>query len=207
MSNLWDLSHIQPQPSSVLDGDTIAAMFWNAVAQRGPDVWLRKKDLGIWRSWTWQQTGEAVREIAGGLMQLGFAAGDTASILSNTVVEWVMADLAVLSCGGVSNGIYPTDAASQVQYLCEDSSTRILFAEDDEQLDKVLEVREQLPFFRRGPVAIAWREGFAAMRMRVREHHALAAAHPHGRGRRRGCPRRRFVIMAVLAPHRDQAAR
>ena len=44
MSNLWDLSHIQPQPSSVLAGDTIAAMFWNAVAQRGPDVWLRKKD-------------------------------------------------------------------------------------------------------------------------------------------------------------------
>jgi long-chain acyl-CoA synthetase len=141
MSNLWDLSHIQPQPSSVLDGDTIAAMFWNAVAQRGPDVWLRKKDLGIWRSWTWQQTGEAVREIAGGLMQLGFAAGDTASILSNTVVEWVMADLAVLSCGGVSNGIYPTDAASQVQYLCEDSRTSVLFVEDDEQLDKALEVR------------------------------------------------------------------
>ena len=145
MSNLWDLSHIQPQPSSVLDGDTIAAMFWNAVAQRGPDVWLRKKDLGIWRSWTWQQTGEAVREIAGGLMQLGFAAGDTASILSNTVVEWVMADLAVLSCGGVSNGIYPTDAASQVQYLCEDSRTSVLFVEDDEQLDKALEVRAQLP--------------------------------------------------------------
>ena len=145
MSNLWDLSHIQPQPSSVLAGDTIAAMFWNAVDQRGPDVWLRKKDLGIWRSWTWQQTGEAVREIAGGLMQLGFAAGDTASILSNTVVEWVMADLAVLSCGGVSNGIYPTDAASQVQYLCEDSRTSVLFVEDDEQLDKALEVRAQLP--------------------------------------------------------------
>ena len=47
-------------------------------------------------------------------MASGFAPGDTASILSNTVVEWVLADLAVLSCGGVSNGIYPTDAASQV---------------------------------------------------------------------------------------------
>jgi long-chain acyl-CoA synthetase len=106
---------------------------------------MRQKELGIWRSWTWQQTGEAVREIAGGLMSLGFQAGDTASILSNTVVEWVLADLAVLSCGGVSNGIYPTDAASQVHYLCEDSRTTVLFVEDDEQLDKALEVREQLP--------------------------------------------------------------
>ena len=49
-------------------------------------------------------------------MSLGFAPGQTASILSNTVIEWVLADLAVLSCGGVANGIYPTDAASQVHY-------------------------------------------------------------------------------------------
>ncbi len=145
MSNLWDLSHIQPQPASVLDGDTITAMFWNAVAQRGEQVWLRKKDLGIWRSWTWAEVGEAVREIAGGLISLGLAPGDTASILSNTVLEWVLADLAILSSGGVANGIYPTDAPAQVHYLCEDSRTRVLFVEDDEQLDKALEVRERLP--------------------------------------------------------------
>ena len=149
MSNLWDLSHIQPQPNSVLDGDTIAAMFWNAVAQRGPNVWLREKHFGIWRSWTWNQVAEAVREIAGGLMSLGFAPGDTSSILSNTVIEWVLADLAVLSCGGVSNGIYPTDAPAQVHYLCEDSRTSVLFVEDDEQLDKALEVRDQLPRLRK----------------------------------------------------------
>lgn len=145
MSNLWDLSHIQPETRVVLEGETIPAMFWNGVAQRGPKVWMRQKKLGLWRAWTWTQTGEAVGEIAGGLMSLGLAPGQTASILSNTVIEWVLADLAVLSCGGVSNGIYPTDAASQVQYLCEDSGTRILFVEDDEQLDKALEVREQLP--------------------------------------------------------------
>ena len=149
MSKLWDLSHIQPQPASVLDGDTISAMFWNAVARRGDTVWLREKHLGIWRSHSWGQVGEAVREISGGLMSLGFAAGDTASILSNTVMEWVLADLAVLSCGGVSNGIYPTDAASQVHYLCEDSRTSVLFVEDDEQLDKALEVRERLPLLRK----------------------------------------------------------
>ena len=149
MSKLWDLDHIRPNTESVLAGDTLSAMFWNAVEQRGPDTWLREKVLGIWRSWSWTETGEAVREIAGGLMSLGFAPGDTSSILSNTVLEWVLADLAVLSCGGVSNGIYPTDAPSQVHYLCEDSGTRILFVEDDEQLDKALEVREQLPLLQK----------------------------------------------------------
>ena len=145
MSNLWDLSRIQPETRIVLEGDTISAMFWNGVAKRGDQVWMRQKQLGIWRSWSWKQTGDAVREVAGGLLALGFEPGDTASILSNTVVEWVLADLAVLSAGGVSNGIYPTDAASQVHYLCDDSRTSILFVEDDEQLDKALEVRPGLP--------------------------------------------------------------
>src|SRR4051794_31230531 len=121
MSNLWDLGHIQPETRIVLDGETIPQMFWNGVQQRGSQVWMRQKELGIWRAWTWQQTGETVAEIAGGLMSLGLKAGDTVSIQSNTVIEWVLADLAVLSCGSVSNGIYPTDTASQVHYLCEDS--------------------------------------------------------------------------------------
>ncbi|MGQ2923773.1 MAG: AMP-dependent synthetase/ligase [Hydrogenophaga sp.] len=145
MSYLWDLSHIQPQTEVVLQGETIPAVFWNGVKARGPSVWMRQKDFGIWRSWTWDQTGTAVREIAHGLMSLGFEAGETASILSNTTVEWVLSDLAVLSAGGVANGIYPTDAAEQVQYLCDDSRTTVLFVEDDEQLDKALEVRAQLP--------------------------------------------------------------
>ena len=142
---LWDTSSIKPCSDIVMLGETIPAMFWNAVKQRGPDVWMRQKHLGLWRSWTWNQTADAVREIAGGLLSLGFAKGECSSILANTLVEWVWADLAVLSAGGVSNGIYPTDAPSQVQYLCEDSRTRILFVEDEEQLDKALLSREQLP--------------------------------------------------------------
>lgn len=149
MSTLWDLSHIQPETRIVLEGDTIPALFWNAVKARGPKVWMRQKDMGLWRTWTWEQTGQAVREIAHGLMALGFAPKDTASILSNTTIEWVLADLAVLSAGGVSNGIYPTDAPEQVHYLCEDSRTTVLFVEDEEQLDKALAVRDQLPLLRK----------------------------------------------------------
>ena len=148
MSNLWELDHLQPDHRIAMPGDTIAGMFWNAVQARKDRVWMRQKDLGLWRSWTWGQTAEAVRDIANGMMCLGFASHERASILSNTVIEWVLADLAILSCGGVSNGIYPTDAAEQVAYLCEDSETVILFVEDDEQLDKALEVRDRLPQLR-----------------------------------------------------------
>ncbi|WP_309900425.1 long-chain fatty acid--CoA ligase [Variovorax soli] len=149
MQGLWDTSGIQPCHDLIVPGDTVPSVFWNAVAMRGDQVWMRQKEFGIWRSWSWRQTAEAVREIAGGLMALGFAPGECASILANTVVEWVLADLAVLSCGGVANGIYPTDAAAQVHYLCEDSRTTVLFVEDDEQLDKALEVRAGLPLLRK----------------------------------------------------------
>ena len=149
MSQLWKFKGTHADTAPALQGDTIPALFWNAVAARHENTWLRQKHLGVWRSWTWNDCGLAVSEIACGLMSMGFARGECASILSNTVVDWVWADLAVLTAGGVSNGIYPTDAASQVHYLCEDSRTTVLFVEDDEQLDKALEVRARLPLLRK----------------------------------------------------------
>ena len=138
MSNLWNVKEYpQSQPIKV-PGDTVTAIFWNAVKQRNTKMWLRQKKLGLWRGWTWQDAGTAVGEIANGLLGLGFARQERASILANTVIEWLLADMAILSCGGTSNGIYPTDSFEQVHYLCEDSSTTILFVEDEEQLDKAL---------------------------------------------------------------------
>jgi long-chain acyl-CoA synthetase len=123
----------------------VAQMFWHVVGQRGPAVALRQKDLGIWQATTWQQLGATVREVGMGLVALGFEPGEVASIQSNTNREWLYADLGVLGAGGVANGIYPTDAPAQVEYLLADSGSRFVFVEDDEQLDKVLAVRERLP--------------------------------------------------------------
>jgi len=145
MSVLWDLNHIQPRHDIVVPGETLPQMFCNAVRARGDAVWMREKHLGLWRAWRWSDADRAVREVALGLAALGLQPGETASILANTVVEWIVADLGILCAGGVSNGIYPTDSAAQVHYLCEDSATRVLFVENEEQLDKVLEVRERLP--------------------------------------------------------------
>ena len=63
MSELWNLSHLKPQTASVLDGETIPAMFWQAAKQRAPRVWMRQKELGLWRAWTWQETATRVHEI------------------------------------------------------------------------------------------------------------------------------------------------
>src|SRR6185295_3004610 len=116
---------------------------------RGTQVALRQKDFGIWQSVSWAEFGQYAREIGMGLAALGFAPGECASVLSNTNREWIYADMGILGAGGVSNGIYPTDAPVQVEYLCADSATVYLFVEDEEQLDKALEVRARLPMLRK----------------------------------------------------------
>jgi long-chain acyl-CoA synthetase len=146
---LWDLSGIKPRHDIVVPGDTMAQMCVNAIRMRGDAVWLRQKEFGIWQSTTWREFGTAVREVTLGLVALRFEPGECASILSNTCRDWMYADFGVLCAGGISNGIYPTDAPTQVEYLLADSDSVYVFVEDEEQLDKVLEVRGRLPRLRR----------------------------------------------------------
>ena len=132
-----------------LSFETIPELFWQRVNELGDKPMMRQKDLGIWRAYSWNQVGVIVSEIAAGMVSLGFEPGEVASVLANTSREWVWADLAVLTAGGICNGIYPTDAAPQVKYLCDDSASVYLFVESDEQLDKFLDVRHELPRIRK----------------------------------------------------------
>jgi len=129
--------------------DTVPKLFWQRVQELGSATMMRQKDLGIWKAYSWAEVGDIVGEIGAGLVSLGFEPGQVVSVLANTCREWVWADLAAQSMGGVCNGIYPTDSASQCEYLCADSGSVFLFVEDDEQLDKYLEVRERLPQVRK----------------------------------------------------------
>ena len=124
---------------------TIPGLFWNRVTAHANTVALREKDFGIWNEITWKQYGEQARLVGLGLKALGMQRGDICSIASEINKEWMFADLGVICAGGVSNGVYPTDSPNQVEYLIADSGTRFYFAEDEEQLDKVLEVRERTP--------------------------------------------------------------
>jgi long-chain acyl-CoA synthetase len=148
MITLWNRAGPAVTPR-LADGPTIPAMFLDAVRLRGDAVALRQKDLGIWQATSWRELGEITREVTLGLASLGFEPGEVASILSSTNREWMFADLGVLCAGGVANGIYPTDSASQCEYLLADSGSVVVFVEDEEQLDKILEVRARLPGLRR----------------------------------------------------------
>ena len=103
---------------------------------------LREKDFGIWNEYSWAEYGEQARLTGLGLKALGLNRGDVCAIASEITKEWLFSDLGIVCTGAICNGIYPTDAAEQVEYLINDSGTRFYFAENEEQLDKVLEVRD-----------------------------------------------------------------
>jgi long-chain acyl-CoA synthetase len=75
MSNLWDISNQQGSTDIVVPGDTMHAIYWNAVAKRGSKTMMREKEYGIWRAWTWAQAGTATREVMMGLVAQGFKVG------------------------------------------------------------------------------------------------------------------------------------
>jgi long-chain acyl-CoA synthetase len=132
-------------PAVLTVADTIARSFVLAVQTRGDRPAIREKKFGIWQPTSWRQWLHISKQIAYGLHATGFRPGDVASIMANAVPEWVFADMGILCAGGVSSGIYPTDSAAQVEYLVNDSATRVIFVEDEEQLDKVLICRARCP--------------------------------------------------------------
>lgn len=133
-------------PRQEIDGcDTVAALFWHRCRQLPDKVAMREKDFGIWNEYTWSDWGEQARLVGLGLKALGLNRGDVCSVATEVNKEWLFADHGIIGVGGVVNGVYPTDAPNQVEYLVNDSGTRFYFAEDEEQLDKVLEVRERTP--------------------------------------------------------------
>lgn len=137
---------MEMKPTGIVDGhETMAALFWARVNELQSKVVIREKDFGIWNEYTWADWGEYAKLVGLGLKSLGLERGDVCSIASEVNKEWMFADLGVICAGGVCNGVYPTDAPNQVEYLITDSGTRFYFAEDEEQLDKVLEVRDRTP--------------------------------------------------------------
>jgi long-chain acyl-CoA synthetase len=124
---------------------TLPRLFRHVVTERGDKVAMREKHLGIWRAITWREYGERARHVGLGLVSLGLQPLDVVSIIADNCPEWLYTDMGVLSVGGVTNGIYTTDSPKQVDYIVNDSATRFFFAEDEEQLDKILEVRRNCP--------------------------------------------------------------
>ncbi len=125
--------------------NTIPRLFWDSVKSRGEKVAMREKDLGIWQEISWSQYGERAKLTGLALSTLGLEKGNVVSIASEGNPEWLYTDMGTIGAGGISSGVYTTDSAAQVKYLVNDSATKFYFAENEEQLDKILEVRSECP--------------------------------------------------------------
>jgi len=128
---------------------TLPKLFLRNVNQHRDRVALREKDLGIWKRVTWGDYYEHVRNFAMGLKTLGFEPEDKIAILGDNCCEWIYADLAAQSLLGIAVGIYPTDVASQVKYILKNSDSKFVVARDQEQVDKVLQVKHELPLLKK----------------------------------------------------------
>ena len=125
--------------------DTLPKLFRQNCQKYRDKVAHREKEFGIWLSYSWTDFYDHARLIGLGLLSLGLKRGEPVSILSEDNKEWIYTDIGVQCVGGISSGVYTTDSASQLRYLVTDSQSHFLFVENDEQLDKYLSVRDEMP--------------------------------------------------------------
>ena len=122
---------------------------------------LRCKRRGLWQGFSWAAYYEQVRAIGLALIELGCRRGEVISVLAENRPEWLFADLGAICAGLIGNGIYPTASAEQVLHVLVDSGSVLLFVENQEQLDKVLAVRDRCPALRQ--IIVLDREGLRGL--------------------------------------------
>lgn len=129
--------------------DTTPLVFEQTVARQPNRVALRQKTLGLWHDISWQAYFERTRYLGSALIAMGLKPGECVGIIGDNGPEWVLADMAVQCSGGVSVGIYATNAWQQVQFIVDHAEITYLFVENEEQLDKWLMFRDQAPSLRK----------------------------------------------------------
>lgn len=130
----------------LVDGcDTISRLFAKRCAEQPRRIAHREKTLGIWKAFTWDDYWKHARWIGLGLCRLGLQRGEVVQILSEDRKEWLYFDQGIQCVGGISSGVYTTDSATQLAYLLKDSACRFLILENEEQLDKFLEIPDGAP--------------------------------------------------------------
>jgi long-chain acyl-CoA synthetase len=128
---------------------TLPAALLDRSEREATRVAMREKRLGRWLEYTWRDLADRTAAVGMGLKALGVEPGDRVAIHSLNRPEWVIADLAVQGIGAITVGVYPTSPASEVEYLFAHSESVVLIAEDEEQLDKAIAVRERCPNLRK----------------------------------------------------------
>lgn len=140
---------MEEEAAVALNPASIPAILATHVAAHGSEIVLRKKHRGIWKAITWTELDAHVREVSSGLTKMGFRPGDVACVLAETRPEWAYIDLGILTAAGISGGIPPDSDAERLGQVLRDSRCRVLFVENEEQLDKALLIRDRCPALQR----------------------------------------------------------
>jgi long-chain acyl-CoA synthetase len=127
---------------------TLPQMLREQARRRPHRVAIRQKDFGIWNPITWKDYFERAQLVGHGLRSLGLSDGAHMAVLSENRLEWVLAQLGAGLVGAITIGVYPTSPANEVAYVLEHSDAEVIVCEDQEQVDKVLERRAELPKLR-----------------------------------------------------------
>ncbi len=125
--------------------DTFPRLLLHHARTRPYETCMREKDLGIWQAWTWAQVADEVRALALGLRSLGFGRGDNLAIIGDNRPQLYWSMAAAQCLGGVPVPLYQDAVAEEMIYILDDADVRIAVVEDQEQVDKLLEIKDRLP--------------------------------------------------------------
>jgi long-chain acyl-CoA synthetase len=133
--------------------ETAPGIFRDTVRKQGEKVAMRKKEFGLWHDISWNDYYRMATRLGSALISMGLEKGDCVSIIGDNCPEWVVIDMAVQCAGGVAVGVYATNAWPQVEYVIQNSESKFFFVENEEQLDKWLNFRDNAPHLKK---VIVW---------------------------------------------------
>src|SRR5438270_12975367 len=131
--------------SQRLIASTVASLPGSAAERFGSNLAARFKVDGKWREMTYAEVGEAIEEVALGLVDLGIEPGDRVCILSDTRLEWTLASYGISAAGGVVVPVYPTNSPHECQWVAGNSEAKAVVVENEGQAAKIKEIRGELP--------------------------------------------------------------
>lgn len=112
-------------------------------------VALREKDFGIWKSYSWEDYYLKVKYLCLGLIELGLGAGDRVAVIGDNRPQWYWAELATQAAGGINLGVFPDCTAQEIKFYLEHSEAKFVVVKDQEQVDKLLQIKDKLPHLRK----------------------------------------------------------
>src|ERR1700741_4574558 len=129
----------------VAQADTYPKLLRLNAKEHGREIALREKDFGLWREFTWNDYQARVHDFALGMVELGLGRGDVIGIIGDNRPDWVSAEVATHAIGALSLGLYRDVLDEEAAYLLNEGEARLVFPEDEEQVDKLLTLAERSP--------------------------------------------------------------